>query len=342
MSTGTAEPIATGSDTVADAIDHDNLTALFEKGAFQGETPETEEEEAQPAAEAEQAPETTETGQEAEETDEIGEYVSSLDDEQAKDLASRLGGRLGDEIGRMRAELRELKAERQTEAEKRSPFEKKEATPNPYANETDLKSLEETYDTATAVVKDGERTLRRYRNADPDEEIEYGDRTLTILQIEEMVENARDARDNHIPERVRQLRESEGLEAARVQNFEQVKVMHPWLNEEGELKTAFESVRDKYLPSVRDSIPDILPYFDTMLADHFAAVQKRQSPEKEPAPKAEPRRPAKKPPGSPGGSAAASARPASSSEKRSKMLETFTTAGQSMSGDDLEQFLATK
>jgi hypothetical protein len=340
MSTGTAEPIATGSDTVA--LDGDDLTSLFVKGEFQGDEPTEEEEVGTPDAEAEEvetAPETVEE-QEPETPDAVGDFLSGLDDEQAKDLASRLGGRLGGEIGKMRSELRELQAERTTEAEKRSPFEKKDKTPNPYESETDLKSLEETYDTATAVLKDGEKILRRYRNADPDDEVEYGDRTLTILQIEEMVENARDARDNHIPERVRQLRESEGLESQRVQIFEEVKKLHPWLGEDGELKTAFENVRDRYLPAVRDNIPDILPYFDTMLADHFAAVQHRQtSPEKKPATKTAEKRTAKKPPGSPGGSAAASARPVPSAEKRSKMLESFTATGDSMSGDDLTQFL---
>lgn len=204
-----------------------------------------------------------------------------------------------------------------------------------------MEALEKTYETAERVVKDGERMLRRLRNADPNEEVEYGGGTYTISQIEEMVENAREAHETHIPERVRQLRKTEEFEAARVRNLEQVKQMYPWVSEEGELKTAFESIRDKYLPAVRDHIPDILPFFDVMIADHFQAVQQRQNPQKPQARETNQRSVKQRPPANPGGSAAASVRPASSSERKSKMLESFSESGRSMSGSDLEQFLAT-
>lgn len=341
--TGTAEPIATGSQESV-ALSGDDLTSLLQKGVNQGESEPEEEapepEEAEVQAESPEE-ETVEAEREPEESP-GGIDLSGLSDEQLKDLSERLGGRLGSEIGRMRAEIRELKAEREIEADKRSPFDKEESAPNPYARETSIKSLEQTYDTAAAVIKAGERILRRNRDAEPDDEVEFEGSTYTISQIEEMVDNAREARETHIPNRVRQLQKTEGLEAARVRNFDEVKKMHAWLAEGGELRAAFDQVRDKYLPSVRDHIPDILPYFDTMLADHFAAVQQRQNPQKETGIKRQAKQPKEKPPGSPGGSAAPSGRPASSTEKRSKMLQDFSSSGRSMSGQDLEQFLATK
>lgn len=346
MSTkGTAEPDATGSETVA-TLTQDGLAEMIGQGKFTAATePETEEEE------VEQSPATPEvTAEEPEpeepETDEIDAFLSQLDDERKMDLASKLGGRLGDELGKMRAENRQLREGLEEEKKKKEPFGRDEAKgDNPYAKEVDQEKLKETYDAAAAAIRDGEKALRRHRNADPDDEIlEIGDRNLTYAEVEEMVENAKKARDEYIPERVDQLRKTEGLEAARIQNFSFVKEIHPWLAEEGnELRSAYESIHAKYLGPVRDHLPDILPYFDQMLADHFAAAKARVDGMKNPAKgETKPQKPKPKPPGNPGGSAAASARPVPSSEKRGKILEDFTRTGRTMSEGDLVQFLATK
>jgi hypothetical protein len=232
-----------------------------------------------------------------------------------------------------------------TEQEKKSePFERKPSGENPYSKISDKGELEQIYNSALDAIKKGKRALDRNSDSSPDEVIlKDGDNELTRAEVEQMVDTAEDARDFHVSDRLEELKKDEekgeelrAFESARERNLKNLSEIHEWAKDPPE---EFSQIRDSIVDQVRDKLPSLLPQIDLVLADHFAAVESRLKAERKPTSEESKKVIKSTPPSGPGSAVAPRSRPATTSEKRSKILEKITSSGQNMSSSDLMQFL---
>lgn len=327
----TEQTLDATSETVAE---NENMTADDLLGVFMGDAESVETEEVDDQSAPEHAEEEVADSAPANIMDRLGLATASDDD--LRELASNLGGRFGSELGELRRENRTLRESLQTELQKREPFELGEQKENPYGKLNSVDELKDTYQSALETIKAGKAALRKHRNADPDDEVlEVGDRSLTYAEVEEMIETAQEARDQHLPERLQQLKQVGAYEDARKKLLDEVRTIHPWMtDDDNPLRKQVDETREKFLGRLQTHVPELVPYFDIILADHAQAVAQRA--------KGQPtqrKAPAKKPPSGPGSGAAASARPQTSGQSRQEYLDGFAKQGRNMTGDDLVQFL---
>ena len=315
------------TDSDSDAITSDALMEALMPS-------EPDEEETTPAAE-DPAPEP-----EAEEPATLLEQLApeGLSKEQKEQLAKEIGSNLGDDLGKLRQETRELRAALEQELTKREPFEREPSPNNPYKGVSSLEELKDTYHAAQETIRSGNTALKRNSDAAADEVVMTldGGRELTRSEVENMVETAEEARDFHIPDRIKQLRQGEEMEAQKAAVDRELAKLHPWIAEEGnETRQLLESEAPRLEEVIREHLPELYPRVRWVLANHYAWIASQKG-----AAKSKPRiKPADTPPSSPSKAAASSSRPADMSQTAKAAQEAFLQSG---SSHDLTKFLAAK
>ena len=347
---------ATAPETVAqdtatpDTLSEQDMVARF---MTEGEKPEgdapvvIDETEEVAEIEEEETPPEVEEAETDQSGDQIDEILSGLSNDQQRELATKLGGRLGGDIGELRGEVRRLESLLTVEREKAEPFERKPVGDNPYKSSS-REELEETYNLALQAIREGTKVLRKNRDSEDDEVIHsLNDQELTRGQVEEWIANAEDARDTFIPDRLKDLNQAKQYESQRESFLVETKKIHPWMDEEdNDKRKHFDGLSSGLGDRVRAAVPEVAPFLDIILADYTTAYWDRQNGTAPAAANGKPK--AAKPiattrkraPGTPGGSAAASSRPTPKSAERDQFLKKVSAQGR-MSEAELVQFLAT-
>ena len=334
---GIAAALASREGAQTDAqttLDDDSITAgqlqtLFVENEEQEQgQPEEPQEETSPEAKLAE----TDSAAESEEPSLLAKLLPDATKEDLAQLASELGGRLGDDLGKLRAENRDLRATLDTELQKRSSLQA-DIGENPYSSIDNADDLKKTYQDAVAAIREGERTLRRNPHAMPDDPIDFNGKQLTKSELEDLVYNAKDARDTYLPAREQELRELEQSQAQRSHWDQKADSEHEWLKEDSPLKQRFDEILEATEAQIKQGI--VPPHLKFALAN-AAAWETR---EKSPAGPAKVK-PTPKVPGSPSSSAASSSRPEIGGEKVVQAAENqFMSSGSSR---DFAKFLAAK
>ena len=318
-----APETATKNEVVDDSIRSEDLVAQLIPSE---DPPETEEPE----------------GNENNEQDALARYgLVDLDDDARKELAMALGSGLGNELGQLRAENRQLRDSIQTELAKREPFETNRSSgKNPYSDISDMAELQTLHDNAVNTIKAGREALEDNETADPDEVImTVEDRELTKKEVRAMVRRAEEARGEHLPNRANELKQLALYEDSKKSFDAQAEKTHAWLAEEGnELRAQFDRESAPIVDAIREKLPELYPQVRWILANHTAYLKGLGAKPAQPAATQS----KKRPPAQPGASAAASSRPVSDDKKRAQFLDPFLKQGKSMTSTDMVAFLASK
>lgn len=198
----------------------------------------------EPTEEPTEVPEDSATAEEPVETEEFDPeaILSTLTEEQRRALAIAQGGRLGKDLGELRAKNRELENSLQQELTKSDGL-RASVTNNPYDSIGTREELQTTFDQAAQMIRDGELALMKHGTASSEDVVmTLGNRDLTKDEVVEAVYNAKLAQESYLPARLDTIQKTEKVQAERSQWDKQAEAQYPWLadpqNEVAKLVTA--------------------------------------------------------------------------------------------------------
>ena len=238
-----------------------------------------------------------------------------------------------------------MRSNLETELEKRRPYKRGPVENNPYADVTDLATLEKTLGDAEETIRSAQEALEDHEDSSSDEVImtlENG-RELTKSEVRKMRRAAEEARNVYLPDQIEKIQQGEKYEKQRQANRATVEEAHPWLKEEGNsLREAYEQIAPPIVEQLKTAAPEFYPNAELALADHaYMSVLRSRNlvPSLDQKPR-QPLRPTDKPPSGPTRGAAPSGRPQSG--KRQALEATHEQFVKTGSRKALESFLVAK
>jgi len=277
-----------GNSSVSENLSMEALIGQLTNGTEQGETTDEQSEEVseeevetqdEQSEEVEiESEETDEDETEEESTDEID--FDSLSPEQLQAAAKKAKSRLLQDLGKLRAENRNLQAKLEENGAKTQSVKTIPQEQNPFGQLKTFEEIQAKHESFEVTLETTDRLLEEYEDYALDDIIEVGGQQFTKKQIKLANRNARDAIAKYLPAQASHLQTIENYKVANQQWQDMAKKEVPEINdEESEIGKAYsELVSDPLVKELKDKLPHLGVQIEYLLAhaarSKFGSVKK--------------------------------------------------------------------
>lgn len=213
-----------------------------------------------------------EESEEEEETEaEQGEEIDldQLTPEQIQDIAKKGKSRLLGDLGKLRAEKREL--ERQLAQVQSAQGQKTKEIPvaaNPFGNLKTIEEIRQKSEQLEATLETTDRILEEYEDYGPEDAIQVEGKMFTKKQIRQANRNAREAITKFLPAQEKHLEKLESMEKAHGHYVAQAEKEIPEIKDDkSEIGKLYQTlVRDPLVQQVKEKLPELGFQMEYLLA----------------------------------------------------------------------------
>lgn len=289
------EPTAEGQISDKDNLSMDEFIAqrIAQQESPEAEEPESDEEEESYEEESEEAEEQEfEEPEEAEEEEsyeeeeepeaEQGEEIDLdlLTPEQIQDLAKKGKSRLLKDLGKLRAEKREL--ESRLAQVQSAPNQKTKDIPaeaNPFGSLKTFEEIQAKSDELETTLETTDRLLEEYEDYGPDDIIQVGQQQFTKKQIRLANRNAREAISKYLPAQEKHLAKLESIEKAHGHYLAQAEKEVPEIKDEkSEMGKLYRIlIQDPLVQQVKEKLPELGFQMEYILAHAVRSMKSTNS-----------------------------------------------------------------
>lgn len=237
---------------------------------------EIDDDESEESAEEEES--TEEEEPEAEQGEEID--LDLLTPEQIQDLAKKGKSRLLKDLGKLRAEKRELETRlAQVQSVPTAKAKDIPADANPFGSLKTFEDIKAKSDELETTLETTDRLLEEYEDYGPDDIIQVGSQQFTKKQIRLANRNAREAISKYLPAQEKHLAKLENLEKAHGQYLAQAEKEVPEIKDEksevGKLYKVL--IQDPLVQQVKEKLPELGFQMEYILAHAVRSMKSAKS-----------------------------------------------------------------
>jgi len=326
-----SESIAEDTNSV-EKLSFEELVTLRTQARTPAEEDEQEEAtEDEPEEEAEQSEETDEdfeedeSSEETEEEEPQGIDLESLTPDEIKQLAAKGKSRLLQRFGELTAKNKALEEKLASQAEAKPLPRTVTDIPEPFAKLKTLAEVQAKREELEKVAEDTDRILDEYEHYSPEDVIVVSGHEYTKAQIKLARRNAQQGLLKFLPAQEAEIGKAEHRKVQGEQFDAAIPLQIPEMaDEESELFKQFVAMRDDPLTEkVRQSVPELSPQFNWLLAHAANSILKSKKPVRQPVAVT----PRPKVTGAPFGTGAAKSRGDSNKEKVKKAASEYEATG---------------
>lgn len=286
-----SESIA-GDTNPVESMSFEALVAQRTQARTFTEEPELEESnEDEPEDEAEESDETEgeiedeESGEESEEQEPQSIDLESLTPEEIKQLAAKGKSRLLQRFGELTAKNKALEEKLASQAEAKPLPKSIPQSENPFSTLKTVAEIQAKREELEKVADDTDRILDEYEHFGPDDLITVSGHEYTKAQIKTARRNAQQGLLKFLPAQEAEIERASQRKVHQEQFDAAIPLQIPEMaDEDSELFQQFKAMRDDPLTEkVRQSVPELSPQFNWLLAHAANSILKSKTPVRKPA-----------------------------------------------------------